>query len=421
MRKATNLYRRVATVTYRNIGAATKNKRLNSSSAKCFVCLVTLVKSSKDKNRAGIKLRCQCNVRVCSTCFKNNPDWHLSEPHFTNCPTLSGFICTVCACFESTKEKVCCDWMCTRCSSERLQNQGSRCLKCSRALNQRSRRETLAVYRLDKHKEPCGDTVTNTSLMYAAETTATYRDVMRARVFDKVSQSRHLSPSDIRALFPECFAPQVCTCMSSCARNPMCASCTPVLTVLQLLAKNPRPLLASFAERSISGRALARNVYNRSLLCIMLNDQDLPSCANREGCKGMLLNPLDNPKPLTALISPQSYECFVSSRTKTGEIQQLEPCRCILCLLFNQSAAIAQMYNSHSLRLEPHPTGPVYYFNVKLSPDLGVPEVCMDDYQGNVVDFQGSVGSYKPTYYYNWREMLKVLHRDNTGKITVLP
>ena len=79
------------------------------------------------------------------------------------------------------------------------------------------------------------------------------------------------------------------------------------------------------------------------------------------------------------------------------------------------------MYNSHSLRLEPHPTGPVYYFNVKLSPDLGVPEVCMADYQGNVVDFQGSVGSYKPTYYYNWREMLKVLHRDNTGKITVLP
>ena len=63
----------------------------------------------------------------------------------------------------------------------------------------------------------------------------------------------------------------------------------------------------------------------------------------------------------------------------------------------------------------------MYYFNVKLSPDVGVPEVCIKEYQGYLVNFQGSVGSYKPTFYYNWRDMLKLLHRDQTGKVTFLP
>lgn len=54
VRKATNLYRRVSVVSYRNTGKA--NKYIKLSNAKCFACLVTLVKSSKDTQRAGVKL-----------------------------------------------------------------------------------------------------------------------------------------------------------------------------------------------------------------------------------------------------------------------------------------------------------------------------------------------------------------------------
>lgn len=417
VRKATNLYRRVSTVNYRKVGKV-NNKHLKPSSAKCLVCLVTLVKSSKNRQRAGIKLRCQCNVRVCTTCFENNPEWHLSEPHFTKCPTLRGFVCMVCACFEGFKEKVCCVWMCSRCSSER-QNQDSSCSKCSGSLKRCPRRETRALW--CRSNDSSEETENSTEIVCDEEKIADYRDLIRSRVFDKVSQSRHLSASDIRTLFHECFVPQVCTCKSDSDRNPMCASCTPVLTVMQLLAKNPRPLVASLAERAIPGRALARNVYNRALLISMLNEQDLPLCANGRSCKGMLVNAQNNPRPLPSLISPESYNRFVASRAKTGEVHQINPCRCILCLLFNQSAAVAQMLSPDSLRLEPHPSGPVYYFNVKLSPDVGVPEVCIDEYQGYLVNFQGSVGSYKPTFYYNWRDMLTVLHRDNSGKITFLP
>ncbi|TKS65998.1 hypothetical protein D9C73_000054 [Collichthys lucidus] len=110
----------------------------------------------------------------------------------------------------------------------------------------------------------------------------------------------------------------------------------------------------------------------------MLNERDLPSCPNGRSCKGMLLNPQNNPRPLPSLISPESYERFVSNRAETGQVQQIDPCRCILCLLFNQSAAVAQTFSPDSLHLDPHPSGPVYYFNVKLLPDVGVPEVCVD-------------------------------------------
>lgn len=110
----------------------------------------------------------------------------------------------------------------------------------------------------------------------------------------------------------------------------------------------------------------------------------------------------------------------MSNRAKTGEVQQIDPCRCILCLLFNQSATVAQMFSPDSLHLEPHSSGPVYYFNIKLLPDVGVPEVCIDEYQGLLVNFQGLVGSCKPMPYYNWRDMLKVLQRDGSGKVTSL-
>jgi hypothetical protein len=134
----------------------------------------------------------------------------------------------------------------------------------------------------------------------------------------------------------------------------------------------------------------------------------------------MLVNVPNTPKPLTSLISPQSYNSFVLSRAKPGESDPINPCCCILCLLFNQSAAVAQMVSPEGLHLEPQPSCPVYYFNVKLCPDVGLPEVCIDAYPGYLVNFQGSVGSYKPTFYYNWRDMLKLLHRDRTGKITFL-
>lgn len=344
--------------------------------------------------------------------------WYLTNPHFTTCPTLPGFICSVCACFQGLKEKVCCVWMCPNCSSE-SRKQGTSCSKCSRSLDPCPGRETRKLWCTSTL--PIEDTDSHTMVTYDEEKIADYRDLIRQRVFDKVSQSRHLSTSDIRTLFHECFAPQVCTCRSDSDRNPMCCSCTPVLTVMQLLAKNPRPLVASLAESAIPGRSLARNVYGRALLLSMLNDHTLPLCANGPSCKGMLVNVPNNPKPLPSLISPESYNNFVLSRANPGEYEQIKPCCCILCLLFNQSAVVSQMVSPDGLHLEPHPISPVYYFNVKLSPDVGIPEVRIDIYPGYLVNFQGSVGSYKPTFYYNWREMLKLLHRDNTGKITFLP
>ena len=414
VRKATNLYRRVSAVNYRT-GVKNTSKHLKPTSSKCLVCLVTLVKSSNDRQRAGVRLRCQCNVRVCTTCFQN-PEWHLTTPHFTTCPTLRGFICAVCACFEGCKEKVCCVWMCTRCSADH-QTQGARCPQCARSVDRSLRRETRTLWT----NGPSLETEDVDKVAVDDEKIADYRDLIKSRVFTKVSRSRHLTASDIRPLFHECFAPQVCTCVSEGNRNPMCPSCTPVLTLLQLLAKNPRPLIASLAERAVPGRALVRNVYDRALLISMLNDQDLPLCANGRSCKGMLVNVQNNPKPLPSLISPESYNHFVMSRVKNAsEVQQINPCCCILCLLFNQSAAVVQMLSSDSLHFEPHPSEPVYYFNVKLSPDVGASEVWIE-YHGYLVNFQGSVGSYKPTFYYNWRDMLTLLHRDSDGKVTFSP
>lgn len=308
--------------------------------------------------------------------------------------------------------------MCPGCSSD-CKKQGTSCSNCSRSLDSSPGRETRTLW--------CSSTLlseeTDSHTIGAEDEDkiADYRDLIRLRVFDKVSQSRHLSASDVRTLFHECFAPQLCTCKSDSDRNPMCGSCTPVLTVMQLLAKNPSPLVASLAERAIPGRSLARNVYDRALLLSMLNEHALPLCANGPSCKGMLVNVPNNPKPLTSLISPESYNSFLLSRANPGEPELINPCCCILCLLFNQSAAVAQMVSPEGLHLEPQPSCPVYYFNVKLCPDVGLPEVCIDAYPGYLVNFQGSVGSYKPAFYYNWRDMLKLLHRDRTGNITFLP
>ena len=421
VQKPTNLYRRVSTVNYKIVGEV-KSIRPTHSKTKCLVCKVTLLKSSKFRQRAGILLRCQCNVRVCTTCISNNPCWYLTDPHFTKCPTIQEFVCTICNCFEQVKEKICCNWMCSRCAAEQ-QKEGYLCSKCGKRWKQCRRREKYELWRASKGL--CGSAeVVKTAVVEEhddEDKIADYRNVIKSRVFEKVSQSRHLSASDIRTMFHECFSPQPCTCVSDQDQNPLCTSCTPVLTIMQLLAKHPSPLMASFAECAIPGRALARNVYDRALLTTMLNDYNLPPCANGRSCKGMLVSALNNPKPLPSLLTPELYKQFALHIEKPKEVLKIEPCSCILCVLFNQSAAVSQMLSSSSLYLESHPIGPVYYFNVKLLPDVGVPEVCIDEYQAYLVNFQGSVGSYKPTFYYNWRDMLKVLNRDESGKITISP
>nr|BBA49243.1 hypothetical protein [Oryzias latipes] len=251
------------------------------------------------------------------------------------------------------------------------------------------------------------------------------RELIKARVLERAAERRHLSSADLAVLFPECEPrPGRCSCEANGDPNPMCPRCTPVLAVLELLARNPKPLMASFAERAVPGRALARNTYDRALLTEMLNDRGLPRCANRNSCKGMLVNVRTG--PLTTLMSPEAYKQYVLERDKVqrsgdGEPNIVpQPSCCVLCLLFNQSAAVAQMCGSQGLRLETPRTDPVYYFNVKFAPDVGLPEVSVRDYQGFLVNFQGSVGSYKPAFYYNWRHMLEMLHRDASGAVTLI-
>lgn len=415
VKKPSNLYRRVSAVNYRHFGDGAP-VRLKHSKSKCFVCMVTLIKSGKDRQRAGVVLRCQCNVRVCTTCVSNNPSWYLTEPHYTECPTIREFVCTVCSCFERVTEKLCCSWMCSRCATE----QGKGCSVCSKTWKKRRRRVKRELWHESKGFRVNAE-AKRTAVENHNDKTAACRSVIKSRVFEKVAQSRHLSASDIRSMFHECFPPRPCTCQSDPDRNPLCTSCTPVLTIMRLLARNPGPLVASFAERAIPGRALARNVYGRALLTTMLNDRNLPLCANGPSCKGMLVDALDDPKPLTSLLTPELYQRFVRDWEQNKDNPIVEPCSCILCLLFNQSAAVSQLLSSSGIYLESHPAGPVYYFNVKLLPDVGVPEVRLDEYQTYLVNFQGSVGSYKPTFYYNWREMLTVLNRDESGKITISP
>lgn len=413
IRKTTNLYRRVSAVSYKSAPKATPKSRKNNG-VKCLVCLVTLVKSSKDRDRAGVKLRCPCNARICSTCFANNPQWHLTEPHLSQCVVLQSFICSQCSTFQGIKEKVCCVWMCPQCS--RGHQQGP-CSQCSQGYDPRERRDTRTLWCQSKRTKGCEEV---NDAVYNEDNIACYRHKLKNDVLEKVSKSRHLSAQDIRTLFHECFTPQPCVCGKD--QNPMCVGCAPVLTIMELLSKNPQPLMASMAERAIPGRALARHVYNRALLIDMLNDPKIPMCVNGKTCKGMLVRHY-TPKPLRSLMAPQTYRSLVSSNftPDQDDVHHLEAHSCIVCLLFNQSAAITQMLSSQGMYLEPHPSGPVYYFNIKLSPDVGIPEVAVDNYQGYLINFQGSVGSYRPSFYYNWRDMLDVLQVDHTGKITISP
>lgn len=408
-RKATNLYRRVSALHYLNANHRARHLHGKHSGVKCLVCQITLVKSSKDKRRAGIKLRCQCNARVCTTCFANNPGWYLADPHYTNCSTVKEFSCSACYCFSRIKEKICCSWTCSSCSVK-MKKKGS-CSLCSKVIHLHSKvtvRSLWAEPKLDTPDE-------NESDAYNEADMSGYKDYMRAAVLERVKKNRHLSKEDITTLFEHTSSDNlVCTC-SGQAAHPLCPRCTPVLTVIKLIEENPTSLFASIAERIIPGRHLSRHVYNRKLLLAMLNDPRLPLCPQNIECKGTLI-PDSHGRALSSLLSPSAYRDFVSSNG-TMEVQA---CCCILCLLFNQSAAMAQSFSAKSLTFESHPSGPVYYFNIKLSYDIGIPEAQLDDCCSDLtISFQGTVGEFKPTVFYNWRDMLNVLHYDREGNLHI--
>lgn len=393
-----------------------KHKKHNGS--KCLVCRVTLVKCSKDKRRAGVRLRCPCNVRVCSMCLEDNPNWYLSQPHFGSCSVISRFICASCSLFHSVAERLCCVWLCSECSSR---SWGDPCPVCSHEPDPDERRESCTLWPRTRSSGGSGCSADDTQHACDVNKVDCYKQELRTRVLRKAAETRHLSPSDIRVLFHETYAAvRPCGVCESDLKSSLCTSCTPVLTIMELLAKNPKPLMASLAERAIPGRALVRHVYNRETLGRMLNDRQLPFCVNAQNCKGMLLNTPDGKRrPLRSLVSPQVYANM--SDAGVAETYGFSPSSCVLCLLFNQSASVARMLSSESLYLEPHPTGPVYYCNIKLAPDVGIPEVNIEEYNNYLVQYQGAVGCFKPTYYYNWRDMLATLQIDNMGNVSISP
>lgn len=409
-RKATNLYRRVTALRYLNANRRARNVSGKHTAVKCLVCQITLVKSSKDEQRAGIKLSCQCEARVCTTCFNNNPTWYLTEPHYTNCSTVKGFLCSACYCFSRIKEKICCSWTCSSCSAKMKQN-GS-CDLCSEVIHRHGKVTVTSLWTEPKPDAPPDE---QESDAYNEADVSGYKDFMRAAVLERVKKNRHLSKEDITTLFEHApSADLVCTCTGQ-AVHPLCLRCTPVLTVMKLIEENPTSLFASIAERIIPGRHLSRHVYNRELLLAMLNDPRLPLCPQNTECKGSLI-PDSHGRALSSLLSPGAYRDFVSSNG-TMEVQA---CCCILCLLFNQSSAVAQSFSTKSLTFESHPSGPVYYFNIKLSHDIGIPEARLDDCCSDLtVSFQGTVGEFKPTFFYNWRDMLNGLRYDREGTLHI--
>lgn len=414
VKRATNLYRRVSTVSYRSNddGGVAPTAKYGS---KCMVCAVTLVKSSKDRERAGVKLRCGCNARVCTTCFYNNPRWYMSEPHHSTCSTLAKHICSTCSLFHRVVTQRCCRWMCSGCASAN----GDCCLACNGNLKLPTRAETQYLW-VEDTRSSSVPTVDQSDESLFHETSTRYKEAVARAITNKIATTRHMTASNIRQLFgtPD-LSTDRCSSCSTDSPDPMCIACTPVLTVMELLSRNPRPIAASLGECVIPGRALTRHTYNRAMLLAMLNDPDLPLCVNGSLCKGMLLNRPDAiPMPLKSLDTPESYNELVRNRSRAQELPQQTAYSCILCVLFNQSAAIKQMLSANKLYLEQHPTGPVYYFNIKLSQDIGLPEVVLDDQY--IIQFQGSVGSYKPMFYYKWRDMLHVL-RVYDNNITILP
>lgn len=413
-RKATNLYRRVSVVSHQNNDVC-KRRRSDSSNA-CVVCTVTLVKSSKDPARSGVRLKCPCDARVCITCFRNNPVWYEAEPHYGACSTTRYFTCHACSLFQRVSMRRCCAWLCVDCFKHAV----GPCVVCAAPVDRDHRGETrelwIAPAASDSRKQPrCADNERNSELE-----SNRYRSEIRKRVLEKIANTRHISAGDVGVLFGKYNTEQPCPLCTKKARDPMCVKCTPVTALLELLGKNPRPLIASLAERIIPSRALTRHVYNRATLITMLNDPNVPFCINDAYCKGaLLINERDRPTPLRSLVGSGEYKQHTADYR--AQSCRLAASACIVCILFNQSATIAHMLNPEKLYMEPEPREPVYYFNVKLRPDVGVPEVRVDEQHGFLINFQGSVGCYKPTFYYNWRDMLKRIRVERDESITLLP
>lgn len=426
-RKATNLYRRVSVVSHQSNDVCSKRRRIGDANNACVVCTVTLVKSSKDPAKSGVRLKCPCNARVCITCFDKSI-WYASEPHYSTCQIIRNFTCHVCAVFNRESVRRCCVWLCVDC----FERADDRCSLCKRPVIDHNceKRELWSAHKQQPiAEEGAGGYAYNTPEdgdRYAAE--------LRRRALEKVARARHITNEDIGLLFGDSTQRPCTSCTAKAVRDSLCVKCTPVAAILELLGKNPRPLIASLGERIIPSRALARHVYDRAALTAILNDPDVPFCVNGVYCKGTLVTVGDGTnnqaaatqRPLRSLVSTSIYGNFVYDRRSTQHQPArhgggFAPSACIVCILFNQSATIGRMLNPDKLYTEPEPREAVYYFNLKLAPDVGVPEIRVDDQHEFTINFQGSVGSYKPTFYYSWRDMLQCLRVERDGRIVILP
>lgn len=204
VRRVTNLYRRVSTISHRENDVCKRRKRDKQGNT-CLVCTVTLVKSSKDPNRSGVKLRCPCNVRVCLTCFKNNPLWYTLEPHHSTCSTLTSFVCSVCAFFCGTSVKRCCAWMCTGC----LENYANRCSVCSKYVDRGTRKEVRYLWVPSTTAVIAGDRG-NDAERKVQDASESFKTKLRRRVVDKITNIRHISKEDAEFFFGDCFVRMPC-------------------------------------------------------------------------------------------------------------------------------------------------------------------------------------------------------------------
>ena len=426
--KSTVLYRRVSSIHYTQHRTRKGGVSVKSSGGKCMVCKASLIKSSKHPSRSGVVINCGCvGVRVCLVCFRRPASsfepWYMQQPHLDECPMVKLFFCSACSVFNRVIERICCRWACSECATK-MRGDDS-CPDCSTALAA-LRREVRTLW--TEPSFPCagseeGGPVEEYRVIDEAATdakseaiTEAYRNALRERVKSMVKSSRHLTAETIPIVFPECPRdPKRCTCFSDKDRSALCPDCSHVNTILELLSENPEPLMASFDERAVPGRSIARNVYDKALLQAMFGDPRLPPCANGNMCKGrLLLRPdgQEHDRPLPSLLSPEVY------RSLGPESETVQASSCIMCLVFHQSSTLVANVDSEKQNLEPLPRDPVYYFNIQLAQDVGIPEYKLQDH---VIRYQGHVGCYRPEFYYNWYELREVLGVDGSGSVIFLP
>lgn len=429
LNKCTVLYRRVSSIHYtpRRPGRAS----VKSNGSKCLVCKVSLVKTSKHPSRSGVVINCGCvGVRVCLVCFKHPATdvepWYMQQPHLDGCPTVKLFFCSACTVFNRVIERICCRWACPECAKN--VRALDCCPDCSTALSVQHR-EVRTLWNEPSFPVACSEEGGPREECHVFREAATeakteaitqaYRNALRERVKAMVKSSRHLTAETIPIVFPECPRnPKHCTCFSDEAPSALCLGCSHVLTILELLSENSEPLMASFGERAVPGRAIARNVYNKALLQSMFADPRLPPCANGDVCKGKLLLRPDGQqhgKPLPSLLSPAAY------RSLGPDSDTVQASSCILCLLFHQTSTVLANIDSEKDNLEPLPREPVYYFNIQLASDVGVTELKIQNCGRHLIHFQGHAGSYRPEFYYNWYELLEVLSVNESGLVIFHP